>query len=270
MATQDEIKQKIIERAQAYGLDPTTMLAIGQIESQFNPNAYNKSGASGVFQFMPRTSKGYGLEDPFNADANIDAGMRLARDNIKYFQNKLGRAPTPGEIYLMHQQGMGGATKLMSDPSALAADVVGRAAVQQNAGRADMTAGEFAGMWTKKMDRAVQQLGGTIQSAPAGTFGIRPDGSIGPVANVAKQAGGVTGPSNAGMGGMANVPGMEGMSSQFQQRLQALIGASSANLVGPSPIGRSGSLTRAATQEPGQISVAQVVQSGVAPIQIPR
>ena len=270
MLTEEQIKASITQRAQQYGLDPNTMLAIGHIESKFNPNAYNKSGASGVFQFMPGTAKGYGLDDPFNADANIDAGMRLAQDNIKYFRNKIGREPTPGEVYLMHQQGIGGATKLMSNPSAMAADVVGRQAVLQNGGNLNMTAAEFAGMWTGKLEGTLQKLGGTVQSAPAGGMGIRPDGSIGALAAPAKTQGGVGGPSNAGMGGMSNTPTQQPVSDQFQQRLQDLLGSSSANLVGPSPIGRSNSLTRAAAQEPGQLRLAQTIQSGVAPIQYPR
>lgn len=270
MLTEEQIKASIVQRAQQYGLDPQTMLAIGHIESRFNPNAYNKSGASGVFQFMPPTAKGYGLEDPFNADENIDAGMRLAQDNIRYFRNKIGRDPTPGEVYLMHQQGMGGATKLMSNPSAMAADVVGRQAVLQNGGNLNMTAGEFAGMWTNKLNSTIEKMGGVVQAAPAGGMGFRPDGSIGPIAAPAKTQGGVTGPSNAGMGGMANVPTQQPVSDQFQQRLQDLISSSSANMVGPSPIGRGNSLTRAAIQEPGQIKLAQTIQSGVAPLQYPR
>ncbi len=271
MLTQEQIKAAITQRAEQYGLDPQTMLAIGHIESKFNPNAYNKSGASGVFQFMPGTAKGYGLDDPFDAEANIDAGMRLARDNIKYFRNKIGREPTPGEVYLMHQQGMGGATKLMSNPSSSAADIVGRQAVLQNGGNLNMTAAEFAGMWGNKLNSTIQKMGGTVAAAPpAGGMGIRPDGSIGQVAAPAKTAGGVGGPSNAGMGGMSNVPTQQPVSDQFQQRLQALVSASSANLVGPSPIGRSSSLTRAASQEPSSIRLAQTIQSGVAPVSYPR
>ena len=50
-------------------------LRVAACESGYNPNAYNSSGASGVFQFMPGTFRGtpYGSQNIFDASANVNA-----------------------------------------------------------------------------------------------------------------------------------------------------------------------------------------------------
>lgn len=50
-----DIQSIIVAAANRYGVDPTWLLRIAKCESGFNPNAYNPSGASGLFQFMPAT-----------------------------------------------------------------------------------------------------------------------------------------------------------------------------------------------------------------------
>ena len=142
---------------QKYGLPEGTLARMAYIESRGNPNASNPSGADGLMQFMPGTAAAYGLRhgvDTRDASKSIDAAARLARDNAAHFRKTLGREPTPGEIYLMHQQGAGGATKLLRNPAARAVDVVGAKAVEQNGGDPSMTAGQFADMWLSKFDGA--------------------------------------------------------------------------------------------------------------------
>jgi sulfur carrier protein ThiS len=50
-----EIETIIREAAAAQGADPDQLLRVAWCESRYNPSAYNPSGASGLFQFMPRT-----------------------------------------------------------------------------------------------------------------------------------------------------------------------------------------------------------------------
>jgi len=55
-------------------------LRIMACESAGDPNAYNRSGASGLFQLMPIWYRGgtpYGPFDPFNPDANVAAAAWL-------------------------------------------------------------------------------------------------------------------------------------------------------------------------------------------------
>ena len=78
-----EIEAIIREAAVHQGADAEQLLRVAWCESRFNPGAYNASGASGLFQFMPRTwasnsfNAGYGGASPFDpvASANVAAWM---------------------------------------------------------------------------------------------------------------------------------------------------------------------------------------------------
>jgi len=148
-----ELAQIIAQAAQRYGQDPNTLARIAQIESSMNPGARNpRSSAAGLFQFIDSTAKNYGLTNKLDPVAASDAAARLTRDNAAFLGERLGRQPTPAELYLAHQQGAGGAAKILANPQADAASVVGPQAVALNGGRPGMTAGDFAGLWTGKFD----------------------------------------------------------------------------------------------------------------------
>lgn len=155
-AAQAEIYAIVVEVALAHGIEPEAFAAMGWIESRFRADARNPSGASGVMQFMPPTARAYGLADAFDARANIEAAARLWTDNAAYLKRKLGRAPTAGESYLAHQQGAGGAARLLTAGSTPARQIVGRAAVVQNPTGgldADATAAEFAAGWIAHFEK---------------------------------------------------------------------------------------------------------------------
>lgn len=156
-----EVNTAIEDAAKKHNVDPAILHRIAQLESGGNPRAKNKSGAAGLFQFMPGTAADYGLADPMDPIASADAGARLARDNQQYLRQRLGRDPTAGEIYLAHQQGASGALKLLRNPDARAVEVVGLERVRQNGGTPNMSAREFAQMWTNKAE-----TGGTLPNAP--------------------------------------------------------------------------------------------------------
>ena len=54
-------------------------------ESNFNPFAVSPAGAQGIAQFMPGTAAAYGLDDPFDAPAAIDAQAHLMSDLLHQF-----------------------------------------------------------------------------------------------------------------------------------------------------------------------------------------
>ncbi len=91
-------------------------------ESSFNPNAVSPTGAMGLAQFTRGTGKDYGLvsdqgdmrRDP---TANLKALVALTNDNRAGLTRALGRPPTDGELALAHQQGLQGATNLLSGKS---------------------------------------------------------------------------------------------------------------------------------------------------------
>lgn len=135
-----------------YGLPKGYLAQTARIESNFDPNAQNpNSSAGGLFQFINSTARQYGLANRFDAGAATEAAARLAFDNKAHLQRVLGREPTAGELYLAHQQGAGGAAKLLTNPDAPASSLVGEAAARLNRG-ANMTARAFANQWTSKFD----------------------------------------------------------------------------------------------------------------------
>jgi hypothetical protein len=135
---------------------------LAQVESGGNPLARNpNSSAKGMFQFVDSTAKQYGITAPFGtpeyAKQEIEAVQKFTMDNKAQLAKALGREPTQGELYLAHQQGAGGAAKILTNPSARAIDLVGNEAITLNAGDPNMTAGEFAQQWTGKFGDAPQE-----------------------------------------------------------------------------------------------------------------
>jgi len=152
---------------------------LAEIESGMNPLAQNpKSSAKGLFQFIDSTAQQYGLKDPFDVNQSILAAQRLTNDNRAHLRKILGREPTDGELYLAHQQGASGAANLLSNPDALASQIVGNDAITLNNGSPEMTAGDFANQWVSKFD--LQGGQGTALLGDAGDdtlgYGALPEG----------------------------------------------------------------------------------------------
>lgn len=128
------------------------------IESNNNPFAENpKSSAKGLYQFIDSTGKQYGLDKyKFGTPEYTAAEERAVREftekNRKGLKSFLGREPTQGELYMAHQQGLGGAKKILSNPNENAVKALGKKAVLDNGGNTNMTLGDFASEWTSKFD----------------------------------------------------------------------------------------------------------------------
>jgi len=74
-----------------YTLLPDGILsAVANAESGFDPNAKNKSGASGMMQFMPATAQGYGI-DPFNPSQAVDAAGKMLNGLMAKYGNDLSK-----------------------------------------------------------------------------------------------------------------------------------------------------------------------------------
>ena len=67
----------IIElNAAKYGVDPTFVRAVIQVESDFNPMCVSHKGARGLMQLMPGTAKRYGVTSVHDPEQNIQGGVR--------------------------------------------------------------------------------------------------------------------------------------------------------------------------------------------------
>jgi hypothetical protein len=76
----------IIQRvANSYDVDPALVRAIIMAESSYNPRAVSKKGAKGLMQLMPKTAEYLGVEDSFNPEHNIDAGVRYFKKLLDQF-----------------------------------------------------------------------------------------------------------------------------------------------------------------------------------------
>jgi soluble lytic murein transglycosylase-like protein len=65
--------------AAAVGLDAKLAHAVVRVESNYNPLAISPRGAMGLMQVMPALAGQYGLQDPFDPEANLEAGLRHLR-----------------------------------------------------------------------------------------------------------------------------------------------------------------------------------------------
>jgi Transglycosylase SLT domain/D-alanyl-D-alanine carboxypeptidase len=75
-----------IERAAArWGVSAGLLAAQLAAESNFDPDAVSPAGAQGIAQFMPATAAAYGLRDPFDPEAAIDAQAHLMSDLLERF-----------------------------------------------------------------------------------------------------------------------------------------------------------------------------------------
>ncbi len=75
-----------LRRAAArWGVGAALLAAQLQQESGFDPRARSAAGALGIAQFMPGTARLYGLRDPTDPDAAIDAQAHLMHDLLARF-----------------------------------------------------------------------------------------------------------------------------------------------------------------------------------------
>ena len=108
----------IASKAQKYNLPPQLMSNIAKAESNFNPNAGNKTGSSakGLYQFIDKTWTGMGGKpgEQFDPEQNSELGARYIRQNAEFLKNKLGRDPSYSEVYAAHYFGPSGASNLLT------------------------------------------------------------------------------------------------------------------------------------------------------------
>ncbi len=78
-------REPLLQAAVRWNVSAALLAAQLMAESNFNPFAVSPAGAQGIAQFMPATADSYGLHDPFDAEAAIDAQAHLMSDLLRQF-----------------------------------------------------------------------------------------------------------------------------------------------------------------------------------------
>jgi hypothetical protein len=80
-------REPLLRSASRWNVSPGLLAAQLMAESGFNPRAVSPAGALGIAQFMPATARSYGLRDPFDPVAAIDAQAHLMSDLLRQFHS---------------------------------------------------------------------------------------------------------------------------------------------------------------------------------------
>ncbi len=82
----------IFRAGEKQGVDPRFIHAVIKQESRYNPKAVSGAGAEGLMQMMPATAKRFGLKDPFDPKANVEAGTKYLKWLLERFDGDVSLA----------------------------------------------------------------------------------------------------------------------------------------------------------------------------------
>jgi soluble lytic murein transglycosylase-like protein len=77
---------ELIDRLSAeFGVPAKLAHALVRVESNYQPDAVSAKGAMGLMQLMPALAKHYAVEDPFDPEQNLTAGLQHLRTLLDRF-----------------------------------------------------------------------------------------------------------------------------------------------------------------------------------------
>jgi soluble lytic murein transglycosylase-like protein len=82
----DRWREPLVEASARWNVPVELLAAQLYAESNFNPFAVSGAGAQGLAQFTPGTARTYGLRDPFDGAASIDAQAHLMHDLLTRYK----------------------------------------------------------------------------------------------------------------------------------------------------------------------------------------
>jgi soluble lytic murein transglycosylase-like protein len=83
------LDRMIDETARLFGVEPALVHSVIQVESNYNRFAVSPKGAEGLMQLMPATARRFGVSNSFDAQKNIEAGVRYLKHLQGLYPNDL-------------------------------------------------------------------------------------------------------------------------------------------------------------------------------------
>lgn len=114
-----QVEDALSRAAFAAGVSIDTLRVFAHIESSGNPTCQTGSYC-GLLQLSQTEFQRYGGGNIFNPYDNAMAAARKLRAESEAFRAQYGHNPTTAELYMIHQQGPGGAAAHMRNPDGLA------------------------------------------------------------------------------------------------------------------------------------------------------
>lgn len=83
------IAAMVRELAPQYRLNPNLVLAVIEVESNFNPQALSPKSAQGLMQLIPATAERFGVSDVWDPEQNLRGGMAYLKWLMAHFKGDL-------------------------------------------------------------------------------------------------------------------------------------------------------------------------------------
>lgn len=75
----EPVRKIIADTAKTHDVDPLLVESMIGVESNFDPKAVSHKGAMGLMQLIPATARRFGVRDPYDAQQNIEGGVKYLR-----------------------------------------------------------------------------------------------------------------------------------------------------------------------------------------------
>ena len=87
--TSPQMRDLVEQTAKRYEMDPLLVHSVIQVESNYNPFALSPKGAQGLMQLIPSTARRFGVSNPWDAQQNVEGGVRYLKYLTTLFPNDL-------------------------------------------------------------------------------------------------------------------------------------------------------------------------------------
>lgn len=87
-----DLDELVTSASGRYRLDPDLVNSVIKAESGFNVRAVSPKGAQGLMQLMPGTASGLGVQNAFDARANVEGGTKYLRELLERYNFDLVKA----------------------------------------------------------------------------------------------------------------------------------------------------------------------------------